>query len=166
MFKRLGPPLPPLLLAGLLYLGSGLGLAVAMLLRSWTVHRPDGDAQTLAVPRAEVPWLAGAIVAGGVLGPALLMFGLATTDAAAASLLLNVEGVLTALIAWVAFREHTDRHIVAGMAAIVLGGLVLSWQPGEAHLSTGAALIVAACLCWAVDNNLTRKVSSNDAMLV
>ena len=101
-----------------------------------------------------------------MLGPALLMLGLAKTDAASASLLLNVEGVLTAVIAWVVFKENADRQIVLGMIAIVLGGVLLAWEPGGATLSPGALLIVAACLCGAVDNNLTRKVSTNDAMLV
>uniref|UniRef100_A0A0S4TTH8 Permease of the drug/metabolite transporter (DMT) superfamily n=1 Tax=Ralstonia solanacearum TaxID=305 RepID=A0A0S4TTH8_RALSL len=99
-------------------------------------------------------------------GPALLMMGLASTAAAPAALLLNVEGVLTALIAWIVFREHTDRQIVLGMIAIVAGGVLLSWQPGAARFSPGALLIVAACACWAIDNNLTRNVSTNDAVLV
>lgn len=94
------------------------------------------------------------------------MMGLASTAAAPAALLLNVEGVLTALIAWIVFREHTDRQIVLGMIAIVAGGVLLSWQPGAARFSPGALLIVAACACWAIDNNLTRNVSTNDAVLV
>jgi len=77
-----------------------------------------------------------------------------------------VEGVLTALLAWLVFKENADRHIVLGMAAIVAGGALLSWEPGAATFSTGAMFIVGACLCWAIDNNLTRKVSTNDAMLV
>jgi drug/metabolite transporter (DMT)-like permease len=94
------------------------------------------------------------------------MLGLARTDAASASLLLNMEGVFTAVIAWVVFKENADRQIVLGMLAIVLGGVLLAWEPGGATLSTGALFIVAACVCWAVDNNLTRKVSTNDAMLI
>lgn len=153
---------PPLLLAGLLYLGSGAGLALVLLLRSaWQRVPPE------PIPRADWPWLAGAVVAGGLLGPALLMLGLVRTDAAAASLLLNVEGVLTAAIAWLVFRENADRRVVLGMFAIAAGGLLLSWQPGGGGgLSAGAGLVVAACLCWAVDNNLTRKVSANDALLL
>lgn len=156
---------PPLMLAGLLYLGSGIGLAVVLLLRRMlpAAGRP---AVPLAIPRAEWPWLAGAVLVGGLLGPVLLMLGLARTDAAAASLLLNVEGVLTALIAWVVFRENADRQVVLGMVAIVAGGVLLSWEPGGTTLSPGSLLVMAACLCWAVDNNLTRKVSTNDAVLV
>jgi drug/metabolite transporter (DMT)-like permease len=101
-----------------------------------------------------------------MFGPALLMLGLTQTSGASASLLLNVEGVLTAVIAWLVFKENADRQIVLGMIAIVAGGVLLSWEHGGAALSTGALLILGACLCWAVDNNLTRKVSTNDAMLV
>jgi len=163
--KALIGAVSPLLLAGLLYLGSGIGLGLVLLVRNtWFRAGPEhGDSR---IPRAELPWLAGAIVAGGVAGPALLMSGLASTSAASASLLLNVEGVFTALIAWLVFKENTDRQIVLGMIVIVVGGLLLSWQPGSMRMSGGALLIVGACLCWAIDNNLTRNVSSNDALLI
>ncbi len=163
--KALTGSVAPLLLAGLLYLGSGIGLALVLAIRrAWIT--PDTGNDDVGIPRGEVPWLIGAILAGGVAGPALLMTGLVSTNAASASLLLNVEGVFTAVIAWVVFKENADRQIVLGMIAIVAGGLLLSWQPGSLQMSTGALLIVGACLCWAVDNNLTRKVSSNDALLV
>ena len=164
--KVLVGEIPPLLLAGLLYLGSGLGLGTLLLLRRLRTSGSDQPTASHRIPRTDLPWLLGAIVAGGMLGPALLMLGLTRTSAASASLLLNVEGVLTAVIAWVVFRENADRRIVLGMAAIVLGGVLLSWEPGGAIFSPGALLIVGACLCWAIDNNLTRKVSTNDAMLV
>lgn len=153
----------PLLLAGLLYLGSGVGLGVLLLIRRF---RNPATFDEMRIPRRELLWLLGAILFGGVLGPALLMWGLTLTDGATASLLLNVEGVLTAVLAWIVFRENADRQIVLGMVAIVAGGVLLSWEPGGGALSVGALLIVAACLCWAIDNNLTRKVSTNDAMLV
>ncbi|MGO4280120.1 DMT family transporter [Cupriavidus sp. RAF20_2] len=163
--KALTGAVSPLLLAGLLYLGSGFGLALVLAVRRlWRQHASPSD--EIGIPRADWPWLLGAILAGGVAGPALLMTGLVTTNAASASLLLNVEGVLTAVIAWVVFKENADRQIVLGMIAIVAGGLLLSWQPGSLQMSVGALLIVGACLCWAVDNNLTRKVSSNDALLL
>lgn len=163
--KALTGTVPPLMLAGLLYLGSGMGLALVLgIRRAWAAPaREEGQG---GIPRAEWPWLIGAILAGGVAGPALLMTGLVSTSAASASLLLNVEGVFTAVIAWVVFKENADRQIVLGMIAIVAGGLLLSWQPGSLQMSTGALLIVGACLCWAVDNNLTRRVSSNDALLI
>lgn len=166
--KLLVGAVPPLLLAGLLYLGSGLGLGAVLLLRRL---RDPAGAPGLSIPRPDWPWLMGAIACGGMIGPALLMLGLARVDGASAALLLNLEGVLTALIAWVVFRENADRGIVAGMLAIVTGGLLLAWPTGGVANSGGAGsvgmlLIVCACLAWAVDNNLTRKVATNDAMLV
>ncbi|AZG11930.1 drug/metabolite transporter (DMT)-like permease [Cupriavidus metallidurans] len=163
--KSLTGAVSPILLAGLLYLGSGVGLALVIVARRlW--HPPALSSEQLGIPKADWTWLLGAILAGGVAGPGLLMTGLVSTNAASASLLLNVEGVFTAMIAWIVFKENADRQIVLGMIAIVAGGMLLSWQPGSLQLSMGALLIVAACLCWAVDNNLTRKVSSNDALLL
>jgi drug/metabolite transporter (DMT)-like permease len=165
--KLLVGDLPALLLAGLLYVGSGMGLGLLLGLRQWRARgRHDGSATRLHIPRGDRPWLLAAIVFGGVLGPALSMAGLASVGGATASLLLNIEGVLTALVAWGVFRENADRRVVLGMVAIVAGGVLLSWEPGAGAWSAGALLIVGACLCWAIDNNLTRKVSANDAMLV
>lgn len=148
-------------LAGLLYLGSGIGLTAARLLRDrgW---RPSGLAGK------EWPWFAGAIAFGGVLGPLLLVVGLSGTTAGAASLLLNLEAVLTAVLAWVVFREHAERRIVAGMALIVAGGIALSWPAEGAGFGGlfGPLAIAGACLCWAIDNNLTRKVSASDALFI
>lgn len=158
--KALIGDVPPLLLAGIVYLGSGVGLALARLARDRGWKNPN-------MPRNEWPWLGGAVFFGGILGPALLMFGLARTSASTASLLLNLEAVLSALIAWVVFHENADRRIVLGMVAIVAGGVVLSWQ-GAASLESwiGPGLIASACLCWAIDNNLTRKVSGHDALFI
>lgn len=154
----------PLMLAGLLYAGSGIGLASILAIRRLGAPAAGGP---MLPPRREWGWLAGAIVFGGVLGPALLMFGLATSSASAASLLLNLEAVLTALLAWFGFREHVNRRIAAGMAAIVAGGVVLVWSPdGPFEASRGLLLIAAASLCWAIDNNLTRKVAASDAMVI
>lgn len=153
----------PWLLAALLYLGSGLGLWLIRLIR---LIRPLRRAPALRLPRAERLWLLGAIVSGGVLGPVLLMLGLARLPAAHVSLLLNAEGVLTALLAWFAFKENFDRRIALGMAAIVAGSLLLAWPGGEAARPAAwwpALAIAGACLAWALDNNLTRKVSLSDA---
>lgn len=155
----------PVLLAGLLYAGSGLGLAAALLVRHAVA--PGGPRRNVSLPaRADVGWLAGAIVFGGILGPILLMLGLTSTAASVSSLLLNLEAVFTAGLAWLAFHENFDRRIAAGMGLIVVGGLVLSWIPGNFALSRGSALIAGACLCWAIDNNLTRKVSASDATAI
>ncbi len=148
----------PVLLAGLLYAGSGAGLAAWLAFRRGRVAR---------VAAADIPWLIGAVLVGGVLGPILLLVGLMSASAASASLLLNLEGVFTALIAWIVFRENFDRRIAAGMALIVAGGAVLAFQPGSGSIFTpGAAWVALACLAWAVDNNFTRRVSAADASLI
>lgn len=154
----------PVLLAGLLYGGSGVGLSLWWGLRG----RPRGDPRARNPwRRSQLAWLAGATAAGGVLGPVLLMTGLRQIPAASASLLLNLEGVFTALLAWFVFRENFDRRIVAGMAAIVAGGALLAW-PRQLALGSGggAAWIAGACACWALDNNLTRKVSEADPLMI
>ena len=159
--KQLLRDTSPMLLAGLLYLGSGIGLSIARLLR-------DRGWRTPALTRAEWLWLLLAIGCGGVLGPLLLMSGLLRASAAPASLLLNLEAVFTALLAWIAFRENTDRRVVLGMVLIVAGAAVLA-DPGASYahgFGRGAPLIALACLCWALDNNLTRKVSASDAVFL
>ena len=158
--KLLLSEVSPLMLAGILYLGSGTGLAIWLAVRARLY--PHDRSSPLAP--ADRPWLAAAILAGGVAGPILLMQGLARSDAATASLLLNLEAVLTAAIAWTAFRENVDRRVFAGMAAIITGGVLLSaGSAPRAEGLLGAGLIGAACLAWAIDNNLTRRISGGDA---
>lgn len=153
--KLLLDGISPWMLAGLLYLGSGLGL----LLYRWFSRAPS-----VRLPRHETLWFGGAVLSGGMVAPVLLMAGLVNMPASGASLLLNAEGVFTALLAWFVFRENVDRRIALGMFAIVAGALVLSWS-GEARLGTvwPALAILGACFAWGIDNNLTRKVSLNDA---
>jgi drug/metabolite transporter (DMT)-like permease len=155
--KMLLVQVSPWLLAALLYLGSGVGL--------WLLRRLRGNA-AVRLPAGDARWLAGAVLAGGVAGPVLLMLGLSGLPASQASLLLNAEGVLTALLAWCVFRENVDRRVALGMFAIVAGGAVLAW-PQEEGVAGGTArsalLVLGACLAWAIDNNLTRKVSLADA---
>lgn len=152
----------PLVLAGLLYAGSGAGLAAWL-----AVRRLSGTGEPLGLRGTDFAWLGGAVVSGGVLGPVMLMLGLKDASAASASLLLNLEGVFTALIAWFAFRENFDRRIALGMALIVAGGVLLSLEPGQlGGVQSGAPLIAGACLAWAVDNNLTRRISSGNATAI
>jgi len=145
----------PWLLAGLLYLGSGVGL---------TLYRRLVQAPAVRLPQDEVFWFSGAVLTGGIVGPVLLMIGLTEMPASGASLLLNSESVFTALLAWFAFKENFDSRIALGMVAIVAGAAVLSW-PGDAGFAGlwPTLSILGACLAWGVDNNLTRKISHTDA---
>ncbi len=153
----------PQLLAGLLYLGSGAGLALVWVRR----HRSAAMGRDASLERKDFPWLAGAILFGGGVGPVLLMIGLTRTPASGASLLLNLEGALTALLAWFVFRENFDRRIALGMAAIIAGGALLSWEGRLAWGGiSGPVAVAGACLCWAIDNNLTQKVSAGDPVQI
>jgi len=156
--KLLLGPVSPWLLAGLLYLGSGIGLTLIRSLRRSEPVRFQPD---------ELKWLIAAIVAGGIVGPVLLMWGLSRMPASGASLLLNAEGVFTALLAWFVFRENFDRRIALGMALIVVGAVVLSW-PGQSQGGDllPALAVLGACLAWAIDNNFTRKISLGDALYI
>ena len=153
----------PILLAALLYLGSGIGLSVWLILRSFMRQRSPEASLKLN----NLPWLGSAILFGGVVGPVLLLIGLRLTPASSASLLLNLEGVFTATIAWFIFKENFDLRIALGMIAIITGGVVLSWagRP-QVGIPWGPILVAGACLCWAIDNNLTRNVSSGDPIQI
>ena len=156
--KFLLDSISPWLLASLLYMGSGLGLMFYRVLRR---------SPRVRLRRADAGWFLGAIVAGGVAGPVLLMFGLRGMPASGASLLLNAEVVFTTLLAWFVFHENFDRRIALGMLTIFAGAVVLSW-PGEGRFSDlwSALCILGACFSWALDNNFTRKVSLTDAVWI
>ena len=159
--KMLLGEISPLMLGGLLYLGSGVGLVLLRLVR-------DRGWQRSGLQRLDWPWLLGAIMFGGMLAPVLLLIGLNVVSGATASLLLNLEAVMTALIAWLVFRENTDGRVVLGMLAIVAGGVILSWPAAldNGQNWIGSVAVAAACCCWAIDNNLTRKVSASDALFI
>lgn len=132
----------PVLLAGLLYLGSGIGLAIW----SWLRSQSRGGTREAQLKRSDFPWLAAAILAGGIIGPILLMIGLAITPASSASLLLNLEGVFTATLAWFVFKENFARRVALGMVAITFGGLLLSWGGRlEVSVPWGALAIMGSC---------------------
>ena len=161
--KLLVGTIDPWLLAGLLYLASGFVLGLWMGARR-ILGRPTGEAP---LRRHDLPWLAGVVFSGGVVGPVLLMIGLSGVTASAAALLLNLEGLATMAIAWLAFRENVDRRILAGALAILAGAVVLSWQAdGDLAVDWGVVAIVGACLAWGIDNNLTRKLSSADPIQI
>lgn len=145
----------PWMLAGLFYLGSGLGL---------TFYRFIKKAPSVRLPKNETLWFAGAIMSGGIIAPVLFMFGLTAIPASGVSLLLNTESMFTALLAWFAFKENFDKRIALGMVAILAGAIILS-VPSEVLFTAllPTLFILSACFAWGLDNNLTRKVSLTDA---
>lgn len=156
--KLLQLHIAPNLLAGLLYLGSGAGLALVQLLR-----RAGKRATEAPLQAADYPWLAGAILCGGVAAPLLLMWGLAGASASGVSLLLNLEGILTALIAALAFREAVGGRIWLAACLMLAAGLLLGYDPqAGVGLSLRTLAVAAACALWALDNNLTRRIAAAD----
>ena len=161
--KLLLTDIAPWLLAALLYLGAGLGLAGILIFRRWS-GAPRREA---ALGRADLPWLAAVVLAGGVVAPVLLMVGLSGVSAAVASLLLNLEGLFTILIAWRMFGENLGRRIALGAALILAGATLLSWRgEGGPAAPIAIAAIAGACLAWAIDNNLTRRLTAVDPVQV
>jgi drug/metabolite transporter (DMT)-like permease len=159
----LGAGVSPWLLAGLLYAGSGVGLVLIAIARTAGGRAPA----EAPLRRRDLPWLCLVVLSGGVIAPVLLMLGLQRTPAAAASLLLNLEGLATMVLAWLMFRENVDRRLLIGAAAILGGAVLLSWQGGVDGAAWGGfgwpeAAIVAACIAWGLDNNLTRRLSAAD----
>jgi drug/metabolite transporter (DMT)-like permease len=157
--KTLVGHIDPWLFAGLLYLGSGLGLGLALVVRNGRQR----DSYRLRLNRRQTGWFGIAIVCGGLIAPVLLAVGLSGLPAASASLLLNTEGVFTVLIAWVVMREHTHLRLIIGTILIIIGSVLLSWQGWSAGDSWWAfAAVVGACLCWGIDNACMRPVSEGD----
>jgi len=128
------------MLAGLLYAGSGVGLGLWLAVRGFLWRA----AERPRFASGDYKWLTGAVISGGVMGPALLMFALAASSASSVSLLLNLESVFTALMAWFVFRENFDRRLMLGMSLIVCGGVILGWRPGEIATSWPAFAVAGA----------------------
>jgi drug/metabolite transporter (DMT)-like permease len=167
--KSLLGDISPLFLAGLLYLGSGLGLTAIYVFNHLALRKKtDLNSTEAGLERNDFFWLAGAVLCGGVLGPIMLTSGLSLTTGSAASLLLNMEGILTAFVAAFVFREAVDKRIWIAALMMLFGSLALSYKPNEMVLafSPGAILVTGACLMWAFDNNLTRNLSGKDPFTI
>jgi drug/metabolite transporter (DMT)-like permease len=156
------PSVGLLMLAALLYLGAGLGLLAVRLLGG-----RSGAPREAPLRRADAPWLAGIVLLGGIAGPVLMLTGLRQVSGTAGALLLNLEAPLTMLVAVAAFREHLGGRAALSALLIVLGAALLSYGPGSLSASwAGAGAIAGACLCWAVDNNLSQRLSLRDPIAV
>jgi drug/metabolite transporter (DMT)-like permease len=157
--KLLVPGAGPLVLAGLLYVGAGLGLLAAGRLRR--------DGAEAPLRRSDLPVLAAVIAAGGIVGPLLLVLGLARLPGASASLLLNLEAPFTIALAVLALGEHLSRREASGAALVVAGAAALTWAPGAlASSAVGGACVAGACAAWAIDNTLSQRLAIRDPVAV
>jgi drug/metabolite transporter (DMT)-like permease len=161
--KLLLPSSTPLVLASLLYLGGGLGLMGVGAVRRLRAASDSGREARLG--RKDVPLLLGVILCGGVVGPVLMLLGLQRLSGVAGSLLLNLEGPFTILLALLVFGEHLGRAGALAAGFIMAGAAVLGFQAGELHGDVlGVLALAGACLAWAVDNNLTQRLSLKDPL--
>lgn len=161
--KLLLSDIPPLQLAGLLYLGSGLFLLILYLVKNIFI-KAKVEAK---LQKTDLLWLAGAVISGGILAPIALMFGLSITPAATASVLLNFEAASTTVIAAFFFREHIGKRVVVALAVLTIASIVLAMDfSGNFGFSFGALFVLLACILWGVDNNLTRNISLKDPVVI
>ena len=146
-------------IAGLLYAGATLALAIVRLMKGRTQDESP-------LQRRDAPALAGLILLGGIVGPVALVHGLARLPAASSSLLLNLETVFTLAIAVLVGREHLGKRGAAAAALTIAGAIVLSDGSLGGVNATGAALIALATLAWGIDNNLSQRLSLRDPIQI
>lgn len=157
--KLLLPHVSPIIMAGLLYLGAGVGLLLFSLLRH-LAGKPDFSAP---LTRQEFPYTA-AMVLLDIAAPILLMYGISLTTSASVSLLNNFEIAATSVIALLVFREAISKRLWCAIALVILSSIMLTWEPGEITLNTGSLLVLGACLCWGFENNCTRMISGKNTV--
>jgi drug/metabolite transporter (DMT)-like permease len=155
---------PPTALAAFLYLGSGFGVLLVKIFQYIGTPAATSEAR---IARTDWGWLAGAVFAGGVAAPIVLLFGLQSTAASTAALLLNFEGVATTLIAALVFKEALGKYALWAILCVTVASIILSWDAsGQWRLSLGALGVLGACVLWGIDNNLTRHISAKDPLTI
>lgn len=153
----------PWLLAGLMDLGAGIGMALVYGGRRLLLRQPVRN----PLRGKDWTWMWGSILAGGLAAPVLQAYGIAYSTAAMASLLLNLEGVFTSLVAWFIFREAFNRSIAYGLSFITAGSLLLVWtNSASVAFSVGSMAVVGAALAWATTSNFTHKISRCDPVQI
>ena len=160
--KLLLQNVPPTMMAGLLYLGAGAGMATMGLVRIGTRR---GGRET-RLPRKDLPYTLGMVILD-IAAPIFLMIGLERTTAANASLLNNFEIVATSLIALLVFKEKIGKRLWIAIALITLSSILLSVEDASSfRFSFGSLFVLAACVCWGLENNCTRCLSHSDPLQV
>ena len=150
----------PTMMAGFLYLGAGIGMAVL----HWVRKRTGQEEQERRLTRKDLPYIAGMVMLD-IAAPILLMIGLKRTTPENVSLLNNFEIVATSLIALLLFREKIGRRLWAAIGVITLASLLLSFENADSfRFSMGSLFVLLAALCWGLENNCTRRLSGSDPM--
>lgn len=154
--------MPSTLMAGFLYVGAGLGMLIIAVIRK-ARHTEVNEAR---LTKKELPYTIAMIVLD-IAAPISLLFGLKSTSSANASLLNNFEIVATAIIALMIFKEKISLRLWAGIVFVTVSCLLLSVEDFSSfQFSYGSLFIILACVCWGVENNCTRKISSKDPLQI
>ncbi|MBA4419447.1 MAG: EamA family transporter [Syntrophus sp. (in: bacteria)] len=162
--KLLVKNIPPITLAGLLYLGAFAGLSLYSIVRGLISTE---TIRSTNLKKGDLPWLFGAILSGGIIAPICLMFGLNQISGFTTSLLLNLEGVFTAVIAVFFFRENAGRRLWLALLCMTVAGVFLTWDSSQGKFNlTGPVLVALSMICWGIDNNLTRNISTRNPMQI
>jgi drug/metabolite transporter (DMT)-like permease len=152
----------PVLLAGLLYLGSGIGLQLLLFCQRRNSVRELGQISLRSRFK-----LLGAVISGGVVAPLCLTYGIKYGTASEVTLLLNLETVATTAISWLIFKEYIGPRVWTGKILILTAASIIVFRmEGEPSLSLSGLLVVFACIFWGVDNNLTRDVEELPATVL
>ena len=158
--KLLLDSMPPTLMAGWLYIGAGIGMLIIALIKKAKKVDPTEE----KITRAELTYTIAMIVLD-IAAPIFLLLGLSATTAANASLLNNFEIVATALIALAVFKERISLRLWIGILFVNLSCVLLSFDDiSSLDFSTGSLFVLLACVCWGIENNCTRRLSSKDPL--
>ena len=161
--KLLLPNAPPLLFAALLYLGAGIGMTAVSVVRGMRAgHVPTGK-----LTRQDLPLAIAIVITGGIVGPVLMLIGLGHVRGVVGAMLLNLEGPLTALLAVAFFGDALNGWESVAAMVIFAGAVLIGLSAGDAQGRWfGGLAIAAACLSWAIDNNLTQRLSLRDPLTI
>jgi len=162
--KLLVKNIPPVALAGFLYLGAFVGLSLYSISRRIVSTESIRSAN---LKKEDFSWLFGSVLSGGIIAPICLMFGLSQISGFTTSLLLNLEGIFTAVIAVIFFKENAGKRLWLALICMTVAGVFLTWDSSQGRFNLlGPLLVTLSMICWGIDNNLTRNISTRNPLQI
>ena len=162
--KLLVKNIPPVALAGFLYFGAFAGLSLYSIMRRIVSTE---NIRSANLKKEDFPWLFGAVISGGIIAPICLMFGLSQISGFTTSLLLNLEGIFTAVVAVIFFKEKAGKRLWLALMCMTAAGVFLTWDSSQGKFNfLGPLLVTLSMICWGIDNNLTRNISTRNPIQI
>ncbi len=154
----------PTALASLLYLGAGLGMAVTSIATSYAKKKSSlSDPIRILFAKGNRIYTVGMVILD-IAAPIFLMYGIKYANSSNVSLLNNLEIAATSLIALIIFKEKISKTLFCGIILVIISGGLLSYEGAEGlSFSIDSLFVIAACICWGLENNCTKKLSHNDS---